>query len=91
MVRRVLLGWTCPVCDEPGLVPANAAGPTWGAAPGLGTPPGLDHCLTLLRYEGVARELVARIKYRNHRAALPWLATGMAALLDESFATPSMS
>ena len=31
-------------------------------------------------YEGVARELVARLKYRNARAVLSWLAAGMAAL-----------
>jgi predicted amidophosphoribosyltransferase len=28
----------------------------------------------------MGRELVARLKYRNARGALPWLATGMAAL-----------
>jgi competence protein ComFC len=53
-----------------------------GPAAALGTPPGLDECLALLSYEGAARELVARIKYRNHRAALGWLATGMAGLVD---------
>lgn len=33
-------------------------------------------------YEGVARELVARIKYRNTRAVVPWLADHMCAVLD---------
>ena len=40
-----------------------------------------------LSYEGPARELVARLKYRNHRGALPWLATAMAAELPASVAT----
>jgi predicted amidophosphoribosyltransferase len=31
-------------------------------------------------YEGVGRELVARLKYRNARAVVAWLAQGMAAL-----------
>ena len=42
---------------------------------------GVDECRALLEYEGVAREVVARLKYRNERAALGWLADGMAALL----------
>jgi predicted amidophosphoribosyltransferase len=45
-------------------------------------PPGpLDACRALLDYEGTAREVVARLKYRNHRASLTWLAAGVAGLL----------
>ena len=46
----------------------------------LPPPPGLDGCGALLAYEGVGREVVARLKYRNARATVPWLAEGMAAL-----------
>jgi predicted amidophosphoribosyltransferase len=46
-------------------------------------PDGLDRCVALLGYEGVGRELVARIKYRNHRAVLRWLAAGMATLVRQ--------
>jgi predicted amidophosphoribosyltransferase len=47
---------------------------------------GVDGCAALLSYRGAARELVARAKYRNQRAGLRWLATGMAGLVrDESF------
>ena len=35
----------------------------------------------LLAYEGAGRELIARLKYRNGRAVVPWLASAMAALL----------
>jgi predicted amidophosphoribosyltransferase len=35
----------------------------------------------LLLYDGAGRELVARLKYRNGRSALGWLADGMAALI----------
>jgi len=31
-----------------------------------------------MAYEGVGREVVARLKYRNARSAVPWLAAGMA-------------
>jgi predicted amidophosphoribosyltransferase len=37
-------------------------------------------CTALLAYEGAGRELVARLKYRNARASVPFLARGMAAL-----------
>jgi predicted amidophosphoribosyltransferase len=47
----------------------------------LPPPPGVDACLALLAYEGAGRELVARLKYRNHRAALPGLARAMASLV----------
>jgi predicted amidophosphoribosyltransferase len=50
-----------------------------GASP---PPAALDLCRSLLAYEGAARELVARLKYRNDRAALAWLAGGMAALVQ---------
>jgi predicted amidophosphoribosyltransferase len=41
---------------------------------------GVDWCAALLSYQGAARELVARAKYRNQRAGLAWLAEGMAQL-----------
>lgn len=42
----------------------------------------MDTCGALLAYEGVGRELVARLKYRNARAAAGFLADSMAALVD---------
>lgn len=35
-----------------------------------------------MAYVGVGREIVARLKYRNARSALDWLAEGMAGLVD---------
>lgn len=52
-------------------------------APALADPLGVDACLALLSYEGASRELVARLKYRNHRAALPGLALAMASLVGD--------
>jgi predicted amidophosphoribosyltransferase len=43
----------------------------------LATPPGIDRLVVAFAYEGVARELVARVKYRNARAAVAWLADAM--------------
>jgi predicted amidophosphoribosyltransferase len=45
------------------------------------TPAGVDRCVALLSYEGAARELVARLKYRNARSSVAWLASAMAALV----------
>jgi len=69
-----------PVCD------ACAAG--MPSAPRLATPAGLDAWVAPFAYEGVARELVARVKYRNHRAPLPWLADAMAGALDARTPVP---
>jgi predicted amidophosphoribosyltransferase len=38
---------------------------------------GVDAWAAPFAYEGVARELVARLKYRNVRAVVPWLAAAM--------------
>jgi predicted amidophosphoribosyltransferase len=43
----------------------------------------VDGWVAAFAYEGVAREIVARLKYRNERAALPWLAAAMCAALAE--------
>jgi predicted amidophosphoribosyltransferase len=40
----------------------------------------VDGCAALLEYDGAGRELVARLKYRNARSSLPFLARGMAAV-----------
>lgn len=44
-------------------------------------PPSVERWSALLAYEGAGRELLAQLKYRNRRAALGWLAAGMAALV----------
>jgi len=46
-------------------------------------PAGVDSCRAFLDYDGAARELVARLKYRNARGSVPFLARGMAAVVGE--------
>ena len=41
-------------------------------------PAGLDAWASAFAYQGVVREIVARVKYRNARAAVPWLASAAA-------------
>jgi predicted amidophosphoribosyltransferase len=45
--------------------------------PDVVPPPGIDWWRAPFRYEGVAREIVARAKYRDERRLLHWLAVEM--------------
>ena len=46
--------------------------------PSAAPPAGVDAWAAAFSYEGVAREVVARLKYRNARAVVPWLVAAMA-------------
>jgi ComF family protein len=78
----VLLPRTCPLCHRPGLAPCTACAANLERPPALLPPPGVDRCVAVLAYEGAGRELVARLKYRNARSTIRWLATHMSALID---------
>jgi len=78
----VLLPTECAACGALGPSPCPGCRAALRPAPALPTPVALDRLRSLLSYEGAGRELVARLKYRNARASLPWLAAGMAALVD---------
>lgn len=81
----LLLPVRCPVCGAAGAAPCGRCWAKLRAAPAVGpmaaVPPGLDACRSLLRYDDAARELLARLKYRNARSVIGWLAEGMAALV----------
>ena len=80
MLLRTLLPVRCPGCGDASASPCHrCAARLVPAAPGP-VPQGLDACWSLLSYEGVGRLLVTHLKYRRDRAALGWLAEGMAAL-----------
>jgi predicted amidophosphoribosyltransferase len=73
----------CPVCNTLGPAPCAACVAAMRRAPSAPAPEAVDRCLALLAYAGTARELVARLKYRNARAGLGWLSSAMAAMVDE--------
>jgi ComF family protein len=77
----MLLATTCPVCGARGTAPCARCAAALRGAPLLPPPAGVDVAAAVLAYEGAGRELVARLKYRNQRAALPALASAMAALV----------
>lgn len=76
----MLLVTSCPACGRPGAAPCARCITMMRPAQAPPVPPSLDDCRALLDYEGAAREVVARVKYRNHRASVAWLSTGMARL-----------
>lgn len=75
---RVLLARRCPVCARLGPAPCAACIAELEPPPRRPPPRGLDRLATAFAYAGGGRELVARLKYRNARAAVPWLADAMA-------------
>lgn len=81
-VTALLFPTRCPVCGRAGSSPCAGCISTMTRATPLPSPPGLDRCAALLSYDGAARELVARLKYRNARTSLRWLALAMAGLVD---------
>lgn len=77
----MLLPTTCPVCGRTGAAPCERCRAELRPARGLPPPLGVDRCVALLDYAGAGRELVARLKYRNARSSLRYLADGMAELV----------
>jgi ComF family protein len=74
----LLLPGKCPGCGhraEP--VCAQCARSMRAAPPGRPVP-GVTWAVSAFVYEGVARELVVRVKYRNERIAVRWLAARLA-------------
>lgn len=80
MLLDVVLPATCPVCGARGSAPCRRCWALLRPAPPVPPPQGLDACRSLLLYEGAGRELIARLKYRNARVSLAWLAQAMAEL-----------
>ncbi len=78
--RRVLdalLPLVCPGCGGRGAPLCAACARRLRPPPSAAPPPGVDAWAAAFAYEGVAREAVARLKYRNARAVVPWLVTAM--------------
>ena len=74
----VLLPRTCPICGRVGPAPCGPCAAALRPGPLLPPPPGVDVVLAVMAYEAGGRELVARLKYRNARSALGWIASRQA-------------
>jgi predicted amidophosphoribosyltransferase len=71
----------CPGCGRRGDPVCARCGAALSRAPSTPPPAGIDAWWAAFAYEGVAREVVARVKYRGARAAVPWLADAMVAAM----------
>lgn len=80
----MLLATRCAACDRPGASPCPRCHGALGPPAPEPDPPGLNGLIALLRYDGPARALVARIKYRNQRQVVAWLADGLAAQVRDA-------
>lgn len=81
-VGCMLMPRRCSACGAMGPSPCAGCIADMRRVPAMLVPAGLDRCASLVLYVGAAREVVARVKYRNARASVAWLATGMAAMVD---------
>ncbi len=79
----VLFQASCPICGAAGASACRACLDAVRPAPLLPPPAGVDCCHALFAYEGAGRELVAGLKYRNHRAVLRGLGGAVASLVAE--------
>jgi len=70
---------SCPGCGAPAELVCPTCAATLRPPPPVRPPPGVDAWFAPFSYEGVARELVARVKYRRAHAVVGWLAAAMAA------------
>jgi predicted amidophosphoribosyltransferase len=73
-----LLPGRCPGCGQRAEPVCAACSAAMRAAPNAAPLPGIAWSTAAFSYEGVARELVARVKYRNERIAVRWLGARVA-------------
>jgi predicted amidophosphoribosyltransferase len=74
----LLLPGKCPGCGGRGEPVCAGCAATMRAAPPGRPIPGVSWSVAAFAYEGVARELIARVKYRNERIAVRWLGAKVA-------------
>jgi predicted amidophosphoribosyltransferase len=82
-VLDALFPLVCPGCGRTGDPVCARCARELHPAPPAPTPAGLDGWWSAFAYEGVAREVVARVKYRGTRASLRWLAAAVVDALGD--------
>ncbi len=73
----------CPGCGARAEPVCASCAATMRPPPPVAPPVGVDAWYAPFAYDGVARELVARVKYRRAHGAVAWLAAAMADSLTE--------
>jgi predicted amidophosphoribosyltransferase len=73
-----VLPHACPGCGAPAALVCDACATTMRSAPSAPPPPPVEWWTSCFAYEGVARELIARAKYRNERSVIRALGRSLA-------------
>jgi predicted amidophosphoribosyltransferase len=84
-VLDALFPLVCPGCGRRGNPLCGRCAADLRPPPPAPAPPGIDAWWAAFAYDGVAREVVARVKYRGARAAVPWLASALVDTLPRSW------
>jgi predicted amidophosphoribosyltransferase len=80
----------CPGCGRRGALVCAGCAATLAPAPLGPPPPPVEWWTACFAYEGVARELVARAKYRNERRFLVLVARELARAVERAPASPDL-
>jgi predicted amidophosphoribosyltransferase len=83
-VLDAILPARCPGCGRLGALVCAPCSVTLTRAPDAPPPPPVEWWVSCFAYEGVARELVARAKYRNERRLLAFVARELARTMQPS-------
>ncbi len=75
----------CRVCGDLSNIPlCNQCAGSLRRPVGTQLPPGLDGFWSAFAYEGAVRTVIAGVKYKNLRSAVPWLADSIIRVLPSS-------
>ena len=80
----------CPGCGAPAEPICDGCAGSLRRPPQCPPPPGVDRWFAAFAYEGVAAELIARVKYRSTRAVVPWLADAILEVRGTDVAEPDV-
>ncbi|MDE0215868.1 MAG: hypothetical protein OXN79_04730 [bacterium] len=87
----MLLLRVCAGCGGPGPSPCRRCASSMRAVGEMAPPEPLSGLWAAFAYAGPGRELLARLKYRNQRSSVRWLASAMAAALPPGLAAEAVT
>lgn len=87
----MLFSQLCAVCQGPGPSPCRRCTADMRAVGEMAPVEPLSGLWAAFAYAGAGRELLARLKYRNQRSSVRWLASAMARALPPSLAVDAVT
>ncbi|MXZ85619.1 MAG: ComF family protein [Acidimicrobiia bacterium] len=87
----MLFSQLCAGCDGPGPSPCRRCTADMRAVGEMAALEPLSGLWSVFAYAGAGRELLARLKYRNQRTCVRWLASAMAATLPSGLAVDAVT